>query len=326
MKLSKIFFLFLVLLILFGCSSRSEYHAQSIIAQLEEKPVARDRTESKRVFRAPKEDSGTQTKSSHSSNGNYRQIAAKTFTFPPAKSVAANDIALIIGIAKYDSNPDVANADNSAYAFRELALRTLGIPEENIIMLLNEQATSGKVKSSVALAKELVEKGGNLYFYYAGHGVPAKDGNTYLLPYDMSADSIHLEPKLKMDTIYKTLESSLATNVFAFADACFSGKDDSGNLLYEGVAPVMLVKTSAWRDKKTILMTAGGPSDFANDYSAKHQRMFTYFLIESITSGDTKIGPIYDKVRRNVKRASLRKGLGYKQIPQLIGDRHLKLD
>jgi hypothetical protein len=252
-------------------------------------------------------------------------LAVNTYTFPKAEQISDSDIALIIGIAKYDATPNVIYADNSAYAFKELALRTLGIPKENILMLLNEQATSGKVKSRIALAKELAEKGGNIYFYYAGHGVPAKDTNTYLLPYDMRADEIHLEPNLMMDTIYQTLESSLAENIFAFADTCFSGKDDGGNLLYEGVAPALIVSKGTSALKKTTLLTAGGPSDFANDYKPKQQRLFTHFLIQAIVDGNRQIGRIFENLRKNVKRASLRKGLAYKQVPQLAGKKQGEL-
>ena len=316
----KIVSLLLGLLLLAGCSSKTEYHAKNVIAQLEEKPVTRKKPERRiALSSATTEGSITQERTQ------YGKVVNDTFNFPAANRTGSNDIVLIIGIAEYDANPAVKYADNSAYAFKELARRTLGIPKENILMLLNDEATSGKIKSRIALAKELAESSGNLYFYYAGHGVPAKDGNTYLLPYDMRADEIHMEPNLMMDTIYRSLESSRAKNIFVFADTCFSGKDDSGKLLYEGVAPVLKVKKTSSLHHKTTLLSAGGPTDFANDYTPKKQRMFTYFLIKSIINGDKDVGRIYENLRKNVKRASLHKGLGYKQVPQLLGNRHREL-
>ena len=321
MTLYKILLLPTLLLLLGGCSSKTEYHATNVIAKLEEKPIVRKKPERQIGARtAPRPEYKAQK-----SERALRELVTNTFKFPAAARSGSADIALIIGIADYDANPDVVHADNSAYAFKELARRTLGIPKENILMLLNDEATSGKIKSRIALAKELAESNGNIYFYYAGHGVPAKDGNTYLLPYDMRADEIHMEPNLMMDSIYSTLESSQAENIFVFADTCFSGKDDSGNLLYEGVAPVLKVKKTSSLNNKTTLLSAGGPTDFANDYTKKKQRMFTYFLIKSIINGDKDIGRIYEKLRKNVKRASLHKGLGYKQVPQLIGNKHREL-
>jgi len=210
-------------------------------------------------------------------------------------------------------------------AFQELAEKTLGIPKENIITLLNDDATSGQIKAKIELVKELSDKRGNLYVYFAGHGVPAKDGNTYLLPSDMSADSIHLEPNLKLDTIYAKLAKAQAKNVFVFMDSCFSGKDDSGSLLYKGVAPVLRTKKNVINTKKLTILTAGKSTDFANDFKSKQQRMFTYYLIKELSQGKKNLNKIYPDIQSDVKRASLRKGLGYKQVPQIYGNKKVSL-
>jgi hypothetical protein len=66
-------------------------------------------------------------------------------------------------------------------------------------------------------------------------------------------------------------------------------------------------------------MTAGSAEDFANQYDKEKQRLFSYYLIKGLAD-ETKnkdIKTLYEYVRRNVKRESLRIGLGYKQVPQL---------
>lgn len=329
MKYSNVIILLIGLIAFSGCAKNGKYHTANEIAQPEEKPKVRQpiyhgTSSASKVslsLGGRKQEVRSQNSAAALKRSNYQQDVKNTFKFPVAVSPSSNDIALIIGIARYDSNPDVIFADNSAYAFKELLHQTIGIPKENILLLLNEQATSGKIKSRLALTKELAEKQGNLYFYFAGHGVPAKDGKTYLLPYDMSADEIHLEPNLKMDTIYKKLAASDAKHVYAVVDSCFSGKDDSGNLLYQGVAPVLKIKKNIVYNKKVTVISAGGPTDFANDYEKRKQRMFTYFFIQSIIDGDRQLDKLYEKTRKNVKHDSLRKGVGYKQVPQLQGNR-----
>ncbi len=225
--------------------------------------------------------------------------------------------ALVIGIQDYKQQANVNYADNSAVTFSLAAKNILGVPEENVFFLLNNDATSGQIKTKITLLKELAEPGDSLYFFFAGHGVPGRDGNTYLLPADMGADSIHLEPQLKLDSIYTTLNGSKANKIYAFVDSCFSGKDDQGELIYKGVAPVFKRLNKQFSSNKLTVMTAGSASDFANQYQQENHRLFSYYLIRGLTQEKENINELYDYVKRNVKRASLRFGLGYKQVPML---------
>jgi len=250
---------------------------------------------------------------------------AKHFSFKTPRKRNVNSYALVVGINNYNENTNVDYADFSALAFEELAHKTFGLPKENIITLLNDKASSGQLKAKLELVKELAERGSNLYVYFAGHGVPGKDGSTYLLPSDMSADSIHLEPNLKLDTIYKRLSQSLASNVYVFMDSCFSGKDDTGKLLYKGVAPVLRIQKTKVESKKLTIFTAGKSTDFANDYKDKKHRLFSYHLISELSKGNRSLKMVYENIRRSVKRSSLMKGIGYKQVPQLYGQSNHRL-
>ncbi len=247
------------------------------------------------------------------------------YSFTNTTKQNPDSFALIIGINEYKLNTPVEYADLSALAFEELANKSLGIPKENIITLLNDEATSGQVKAKIELIKELSDNNGNIYVYFAGHGVPGKDGNTYLLPNDMSADSIHLEPNLQLDKIYAKLSKSEAKNVFVFMDSCFSGKDDSGSLLYKGVAPVLKTKKTVISGDKLTIFTAGKSTDFANDFKSKEQRLFSYYLIKELSQGKTNLNSIYSTIKNKVKRTSLQKGIGYKQVPQLYGNKNKQL-
>ncbi|WP_295003611.1 caspase family protein [Sulfurimonas sp.] len=247
------------------------------------------------------------------------------YAFKETKAKNFDSFALVIGINEYKQNTPVEYADLSAMAFKSLAEKTLGIPKENIITLLNDDATSGQIKAKIELVKELSDAKGNIYVYFAGHGVPGKDGNTYMLPNDMSADSIHLEPNLQLDKIYAKLSKSNAKNVFVFMDSCFSGKDDKGGLLYKGVAPVLRTNKTIIRGNKLTVITAGSSTDFANDYKEKKQRLFTYYLIKELAAGKKNLQKVYSTIKGKVKRTSLMKGIGYKQVPQIFGNSRTNL-
>lgn len=315
MKIKNVLMLCMVGLIVSGCATKPKLNAytppkQDVVVQ--EKIVYQDRVvaEEKIVY----VNEGENLKETLQKE--YEKVKNE-YAFVQAQKENHNSFALIIGINQYKQNTPVEYADLSAMAFQELAQKTLGIPKENIITLLNDEATSGQVKAKIELIKELADEGGNIYLYFAGHGVPGKDGSTYLLPNDMSADEIHLERNLKLDNIYEKLSQSTAKNVFVFMDSCFSGKDDRGGLLYKGVAPVLKTNEVVLSQEKLTVMTAGSSTDFANDYAEKKQRLFSYYLIQELASGKSDLGDVYENIKNKVKRTSLMKGLGYKQVPQI---------
>lgn len=236
-----------------------------------------------------------------------------------------NDFALVIGISKYTNEPNVNYADNSAKSFQLLAQKVLGIPKENIIYLTNEQATSGQIKSNIELISQLLEKDSTLYLYYAGHGVPAPNGKTYLLPSDMKADNIEIEDRLAISSIYNKFVKTPAKKIIVFMDSCFSGKDDKGDLLYKGVAPILRNKKVIIDKSKLAVFSAGSSTDFANQYKDEEQRMFSYFMMKGLLDGKNNSDELSNYVKISVKRKSLRLGLSYKQVPQYEGKKSLKI-
>lgn len=307
LKTVKLFIFISILIIFTSCGNRPKFKAY-IPPKQETKVVYQEKI----VYKESTQNSVEKTRKEFENSAHH-------FNFKSRTKKDYNAYALIIGINDYKENTDVAYADYSALSFEELAKTTLGVPEDNIITLINSDASSGQLKSKLAFIKEIPEKGGTIYLFYAGHGVPGKDGKVYMLPADMSADSIHLEPNLQLDKIYNNLSQSLASNIFVFMDSCFSGKDDKGDLLYRGVAPVMRVNKTKVENKKLIVMTAGANTDFANDYEDKEQRLFSYHLIYELSQGTKDLNQAYEVIRSKVKRTSLHKGIGYKQVPQIYG-------
>jgi len=289
---------------------------------LKKRQKARKQKKSKKVIYAK---ASAPIKQQQNYRGIKKRFGNARYNFKKSLGENLNSYALVIGISKYKQNPDVRYADTSAKAFAELLNITFGIPKENIILLLNENASSGELKAKTEIIKELADSKGNLYIYYAGHGVPGKNGDVYILPYDMSADAMYLEPNLKLDNIYAKLSKLKVKNVFVFMDSCFSGKDDNGRLLYKGVAPVLRAKKAVIDRKKLTVFTAGKSTEFANEYRDKKQRMFTYYLVDELSKGKKKLNEVYPNVKQKVKRTSLKKGIGYKQIPQIYGNKKVVL-
>ena len=82
------------------------------------------------------------------------------------------------------SESNVVYAKNDAATFKKYAINTLGVPDQNIFILLN--ATYAEMKLEIERVSKILEKTGNtseLIFYYAGHGFPDETNKTpYIIP------------------------------------------------------------------------------------------------------------------------------------------------
>jgi hypothetical protein len=204
-------------------------------------------------------------------------------------STGSNEMtfALIIGNEDYTkfqldlkSEVNVDFARNDASAFKEYALKTLGIPEKNITFLLD--ATSGQI--SQALSKiNLIEKNtagkAKIIFYYAGHGLP--DENTkepYLIPVDVSGSN--LSSAIKLNDVYKKLTEFPCERITVFLDACFSGGGrNQGLVAARGVK--IKVKDEVLKGKMIVFTSSTGEQS-SLPYKDKAHGIFTYFLLKKL--------------------------------------------
>jgi DNA-binding beta-propeller fold protein YncE len=234
---------------------------------------------------------------------------------------------LAVGIHDYDEVTDVPFADRSADLFRQAARQLLGVPKENTEFLSERSATGTRISSRLSRLLNRVGPSDTVYFYYAGHGVPSRDGKSnYLLPVDGDAGSYQDDSRMGLNAIYRRLADSKAGRIVSFIDACFSGQAGPGELVFEGVAPLLLVSNSGVPDPERMTVLAAGKSDqFSNQYAERGHRLFTYFLIDGLLAGHTQVDALARHVREKVNRESRRFGTSYTQEPQLYGNTRIDL-
>jgi len=115
--------------------------------------------------------------------------------------VYPKDWGLVIGIEDYAHLPKVEFARKDALVVKEYFRKVMGVPEENIITLIDSDATKARIRGYIKkyLASN-VEQETTLYVYFAGHGAPdMQKGDPYLVPYD--GESLFVE-----ETGYKLRE------------------------------------------------------------------------------------------------------------------------
>ncbi|MEI7983299.1 MAG: caspase family protein, partial [Bacteroidota bacterium] len=221
--------------------------------------------------------------------------------------------ALIIGNEDYSSRQrtlgsevNVAFAVNDAKIFKEYAINTFGVEEQNCMVLTN--ATTGEISQKIELISQILSRlgeNGELIFYYAGHGFP--DENTkipYLIPVDVSATN--LQSAIKLSDLYRKLSQTKAKQITIFLDACFTGGGrDQGLLAARGV------KIKPLNDNITgnmVVFTATSEDQSALPYTEKQHGFFTYYLLKKLqeTKGDVSYEELSKYLKINVSLESLR--------------------
>lgn len=223
-----------------------------------------------------------------------------------------------VAISDYDEAPNVTYADRSGEAFIETMKRS-GIPDENIVQLIDERATGTRIISRLRRILNQLGPDDTLYFYYAGHGVPSrKKAASYLLPSDGDIGSYE-DPKLETNEIYEMLANSSVGHAVVFMDACFSGRADRNQLVFDGVAGIVMKQRVVVDANKITLLTAGKVDQFANQDESTGHRLFSYYLIRGLLESDFDLSQVAEYVQRNVSRESRKLGPTYTQEPEVYG-------
>ena len=204
-----------------------------------------------------------------------------------------NRFALIIGNEDYKSmqmtlsyEQNVDYAANDASIFKEYALKTLGIPDDNLHFMIN--ATAAQMSQKIELVSKIVSKYENaeLIVYYAGHGFPDEKTKTpYLIPVDVTTSN--LDNAIKLDDFYSTLSSTNASKITVFLDACFTGGGRNKSLVSSRGIKVV-AKQGSLNGNLVVFSASSGDQSSLPFHKEKHG-MFTYHLLKKLQNSKGKV-------------------------------------
>jgi len=186
--------------------------------------------------------------------------------FGPADRVASTHWAFIVGISDYIHFDDVEGGDlpgaeHDAQVIRDYLLDKGGFPEENVRMVLNQDATRAALEEGITewLAGN-ARPGDNVVIFYAGHGSQMWDESgdeddgldETLAPADVSPTSTEFD--ISDDTFNEWLGMLPTDNVVVILDNCNSGTGtrdvtpfSRGRLLGRDIADVVKPETVSRR-------------------------------------------------------------------------------
>ena len=211
----------------------------------------------------------------------------------PINTKKNNRYALIIGNEDYKSmqmtlsyEQNVDYAANDASVFKEYALKTLGVPEDNLHFMIN--ATAAQMSQKIELVTKIVSKYENaeLIVYYAGHGFPDEKTKTpYLIPVDVTASN--LDNAINLDYFYKKLSSTNASKITVFLDACFTGGARNKSLISSRGVKV-IAKPGILSGNLVVFSASSGDQSSLPFQKEKHG-MFTYYLLKKLKESKGKL-------------------------------------
>jgi hypothetical protein len=241
---------------------------------------------------------------------------------PANPSKKANRIALVIGNENYagggslNAQINVDYARNDAVIFREYALKTLGVKEDNMFFLTD--ASAGAMKREIDRVTELLKRLGpesELIFYYAGHGLPDEaTGIPYLIPVDV--DATNLSYAVRLSEVYRKFSETGAKRITILLDACFSGGARNQPLL--AARGVRIKPESEPISGNMVVFAASSGDQSSLPYHREKHGLFTYFLLKKLqeTGGEVNYGQLTDYLKREVGIVSLREN-GKEQDPEI---------
>ena len=239
-----------------------------------------------------------------------------------------NKIAIIIGVEKYEylTNLDAAFANRDANAFREYAVRALGVDPSNINLLVDKDASRPKILKALKLW--LPKIGGenmDIYLFFAGHGLASDDGkNLYILPQDGDASLLD-DTAITRNEIITILQKTNPKSVTMFFDTCYSGQTRTEETLIAGLRPVRLVVDEQEIPNNFTIFSASSLTQTSGSIEQAKHGIFSYYLMKGIegnadTNEDKKItnGELIAYLKKNVSEEAFINNR--QQEPMLSGD------
>lgn len=208
---------------------------------------------------------------------------------PPLASATPQpqSYALIIGIEDYRELPPTTGARRDAELFALMIRETMGIPSQNMRLLLDDRATRSDILANLRWMEENVSAGARIYVYFSGHGSPdTRDGTSFMLPFEATPETL-AESGLAMAEILDRLEETSAREIIAFVDACFSGMGDR-SVLPEGTRPLVPVQEIE-SQTRAVVFSASGAAQISGNRPGQDAGLFTHYLIEGLGQGRADI-------------------------------------
>jgi len=221
---------------------------------------------------------------------------------------------ILVGVGRYTAMPSLKYTDDDAYKLYGFFKSPEGgaIPDEQIMTLIDEDASRAKVLKSVRDFSTKAAPQDVILFYFSGHG---KKGSFLPSDYDGATNVI------EHSVLLKAMENSQAKSKIIIADACHSGSfTTSKGEKYKSMVNNYYDAFAA-TSGGTVLMMSSKSNEISIESSGLRQGIFSYYLINGLKGGANTnsdrivtVQEAFDYIYANVRHFS-----GNTQSPVMYG-------
>jgi hypothetical protein len=230
------------------------------------------------------------------------------------RAFTANDLAVVIGIERYQSIPKSDYAYNDARSVKAYLL-SLGFAERNIEFLADERATLSAIRKSVeSWLPNRVKQGSRIFFYYSGHGAPdPATGEAFIVPFDGDPSYLN-DTGYPIRRLYEKLGAAKAAEVIVVMDSCFSGSGGR-SVMAKGARPLVLTAAGPLIPQQMAVLSSTQGAQISTSLPEQEHGVFTYYFLKAIKEGKGDLDAIYRFAKPLVEDAA--KGQNVTQSPVL---------
>lgn len=238
--------------------------------------------------------------------------------------IIANDSYSPMQMARCFSD-SIDHHSRDARLFKEYAIRTLGIPDKNVQMIVNAKSFEMR-REIIRLASYSrgIEGKADLILYYAGYGmIDDKTMDPYILPTDVEND----DPKfiIRVSDIYKMLQEDPSRRITILLEATF--RFDALKPAQEKGKMSKIILRFPNVPANVFLLAAATPGQKAwSDHQAGHG-LFTLSLLKKLkeSRGKASLKELSEFIVKDVKAASV-KMYQKEQLPHALSGSSLTKD
>ncbi|HZQ43489.1 MAG TPA: caspase family protein [Acidobacteriaceae bacterium] len=229
--------------------------------------------------------------------------------------------ALVVGIASFQDKviPPLSYTASDAKSFADLLLSPQygQFKQENVHILLNDQATTRHIKEQLNWLARSAGPDDVVVVYIAAHGSPREvdtAGVSYIITNDTDIGTDINKPDV--DSLYATalpmvdVANAVATRVRAertaiFLDTCYSGNATDKKLMLPGIASGSISPATLDHIKQgsgRMIFTASGVNEESLESDAIKHGYFTYYLVQALQqqNGTIPLSQAFTYVQQHV--------------------------
>ncbi len=246
--------------------------------------------------------------------------------YTPTASTAPQpgDVAVVVGIEDYDHLLDVPGAEAAARAWHRWFDQALGVPGDQLELLLGAEATAEAMASAVTEAALEVGAGARVWFVYIGQASPSCDGRDALLFASNAGPEAagFYHGAFTWSSLEGLLDMGSHGSAVVLIDASINERDRSLDRLACELLPVM-PPVSLVPSSRSVLLTAARSDEFAGSLYGTAQPAFASLMLGALRGWGDSDGD--GAVRASEATAWIRTVLGaterrLPQNPQIWGD------